>query len=105
MSGVERTTPYLVPARCVARVRSPMGEIFEARCFNVRATSLSVVTQYVPRFDEELTVCIEPPDLAGRPTNWLTVRVRVCLCEALGVHDMYELGLEILEVLPANAAF
>lgn len=104
MSGVDKSS-YFMPARCVARVKSAFGEITEARCFNVRATSLSIVSQYVPQFDEELTVCIEPPDIGGRAAQWLTVRARVCMCEALGVHDMYELGLEILEVLPPGSSF
>lgn len=98
-----RSDGIRVPAHCPASIVSLVtGQSFEAMCFNISVKGMALATTFIPQNNEQLEVTVHTPDLAGRRSQPLKARVEVQRCVELQSEKgcIYELGVNIIEILP-----
>lgn len=89
-----------VPVTCPARIRTlGQGPSYYGTCTDLSVAGLTVQSSFVPRPDEELEVTVMAPRAGQLAAAPMVARVRVRRCHALEQGEVYEIGMEIMEVL------
>ncbi|HEY9102546.1 PilZ domain-containing protein [Chitinimonas sp.] len=98
--SAEKRTAKRVPVECPARIRTlDLGPSYYGTCTDLSVTGLTILSNFVPRHDEELEVTVVPPRNGGIKPQPMTARVRVRRCHELESGQQYEIGLEIVQIL------
>jgi hypothetical protein len=99
MGNQEKRSARRVPVNCEVKLRFRGATPSQyGICTDLSIGGMTVRTSYVPRLEEVFDVLMMPPAVGGsRKPFAATVRVR--RCHELERGKLYELGLEIVEVL------
>ncbi|MDD3352790.1 PilZ domain-containing protein [Zoogloea sp.] len=67
-------------------------------CIELSVSGMTIHSRHVPQMDEVFEVAVLPPEHGG-PFQPLHARVRVRRCHNLGPSGLYEMGVEIIEII------
>lgn len=98
-------TARRVPIQCPVKILlvESLGGPFYGSCTDLSVSGMTIQTSYVPRPEEELLVLLRGPSLQGLNNQPFQARVRVKRCHQLDSDKLFELGVEILEVLNGDS--
>jgi len=95
----ERRRDRRIPLGCTVGIKLRHGVApVVGTCVELSVGGLTLHSPHVPRMDEIFEIVVLPPEPGGsfRP---LHARVRVRRCHALPQAGLYEMGVEIVEVI------
>lgn len=95
----ERRKDIRIPLGCRVGIK-PAGAStpIVGACTEIGVGGMTIEVLYVPQMDEVFDVAVLPAEQGGAYTP-LHARVRVRRCHALDEAGLYEIGLEIIEVI------
>ena len=95
-----------VPIDCPVKILliESLGGPFYGTCTDLSVNGMTLQTSYVPRPEEELIVLLRGPTMRGLSNQPFQARVRVKRCHQLERDTLFELGVEIIEILNGDSA-
>jgi len=89
-----------IPVDCPARIRTDgIGPAFYGQCKDLSVGGMTLHSSFVPRPDEMVEVTLVPPRSGGAAPAPMVVKAKVRRCHELEREKVYEIGLEIIEVV------
>ncbi|MBM5575133.1 PilZ domain-containing protein [Deefgea sp. CFH1-16] len=84
---------------CKVKIRPlGLGLPFYGECIDLSVTGMTIQTMYVPRPEEEFDIFIMPVQAFDLRNEPFSARVRVKRSHRVAALQLYELGLEIIQV-------
>lgn len=95
----ERRKERRIPLGCKVGIKlAGVAAPVVGDCVELGVGGMTIHSRHVPRMDEVFEVAVLPPE-NGKPFMPLHARVRVRRCHGLEQAGIYEMGVEILEII------
>ncbi|GLT23097.1 MULTISPECIES: PilZ domain-containing protein [Zoogloea] len=95
----ERRRDRRIPLGCKVGIKLPHStQAVVGTCVDLSVGGLTIRSTHVPQMDEVFEIAVLPPDMGG-PFQPLHARVRVRRCHGLEQAGLYEMGVEIVDII------